>query len=81
MNKRRKVFAFYLVRVLTPIDFYPASFMTAFHVTFLTSIAPYSYSMFCHADHGYIYEGAFFPPKNFSLKQNNYNSCTECMYG
>ena len=30
--------------------------------------------MLCHAD---IYEGAFFSRKNFSLKQNNYNSCTE----
>ena len=48
--------------------------MTAFHVTFLTSIASYMYSMFCHAD---TYEGAFFSRKNFSLKQNNYNSCTE----
>lgn len=48
--------------------------MTAFHVTFLTSIASYMYSMLCHAD---TYEGAFFSRKNFSLKQNNYNSCTE----
>ena len=23
----------------------------------------------------------FFSRKNFSLKQNNYNSCTECMHG
>ena len=56
MNKWRTFSAFYLVRVLTPIDFFPVSFMTAFHVTFLTPIAPYMYSMFSHAD---IYEGAF----------------------
>ena len=48
--------------------------MITFHVTFLTSIASYMYSMLCHAD---TYEGAFFSRKNFSLKQNNYNSCTE----